>query len=104
MNAEGASQLLKSWSVEVTDEKGVSKYYGPYYTDRASVPGSTILGDNASGNYKIIMTGETVTGRMIKKESSVSLMKKKTVKKRVFAIAFSLISTKQTHWLLMKNS
>lgn len=80
LNAEGASQLLKSWSVEVTDEKGVSKYYGPYYTDRASVPGSTILGDNASGNYKIIMTGETVTGRMIKKESSVSLMKKEDSK------------------------
>lgn len=80
LNAEGASQLMKSWSVEVIDEKGFSKYYGPYYTDRASVPGSTILGDNASGNYKIIMTGETVSGRKIKKESSVSLMKKEDSK------------------------
>ena len=80
MNAEGASQLLKSWSVEVTDERGFSKYYGPYYTDRASVPGSTILGDNVSGNYKIVMTGETVTGRMIKKESAVRLLKKEDSK------------------------
>jgi outer membrane protein OmpA-like peptidoglycan-associated protein len=80
LNAEGASQLMKSWSVEITDEKGFSKYYGPYYTDRASVPGSIILGDNASGNYKITMTGETVTGRMIKKESSVSLIKKEDTK------------------------
>ena len=80
LNAEGASQLLKSWSVEVTDERGFSKYYGPYYTDRASVPGSTILGDNVSGNYKIVMTGETVTGRMIKKESAVRLLKKEDSK------------------------
>lgn len=75
LNTEGASTLMKSWSVEVIDERGLSKYYGPFYTDRASIPGSTILGDNASGNYKIIMTGETVSGRSIKKESSVSLMK-----------------------------
>lgn len=80
LNAEGAGQLLKSWSVEVTDERGFSKYYGPYYTDRASVPGSTILGDNASGNYRIVMTGETITGRMIKKESSVRLLKKEDSK------------------------
>ena len=80
LNAEGASQLLKSWSVEVTDERGFSKYYGPYYTDRASVPGSTILGDNVSGNYKIVMTGETFTGRMIKKESAVRLLKKEDSK------------------------
>lgn len=75
LNAEGASTLMKSWSVQVIDERGFSTYYGPYYTDRASVPGTTILGENASGNYKIIMTGETVSGRAVKKESSVSLIK-----------------------------
>lgn len=75
LNAEGASTLMKSWSVQVIDERGLSTYYGPYYTDRASVPGTTILGENASGNYKIIMTGETVSGRAVKKESSVSLIK-----------------------------
>lgn len=75
LNAEGASTLMKSWSVQVVDERGFSTYYGPYYTDRASVPGTTILGENASGNYKIIMTGETVSGRAVKKESSVSLIK-----------------------------
>ncbi len=79
-NAEGASQSMKSWSVEVIDDKGFSKYYGPYYTDRASVAGSTILGANASGDYKIIMTGENVSGRIIQKESSVRLLKKEESK------------------------
>lgn len=75
MNVEGANESLKSWSVQVTDDRGFSKFYGPYFTDRASIPGKTILGENASGNYKIIMTGETFTGRSVRKESSVSLMK-----------------------------
>jgi outer membrane protein OmpA-like peptidoglycan-associated protein len=75
LNAEGANELLKSWSVQVTDERGFSKFYGPYFTDRASIPGKTILGENNSGNYKIIMTGETFTGRSVRKESSVSLIK-----------------------------
>lgn len=75
LNVEGANDLLKSWSVQVTDDRGFSKFYGPYFTDRASVPGKTILGENNSGNYKIIMTGETFTGRSVRKESSVSLIK-----------------------------
>ncbi|MEO6452610.1 MAG: flagellar motor protein MotB [Ginsengibacter sp.] len=74
-NAEGAGELLKSWSVDVTDEQGTVQHYGPYTTEQASVPGKTILGNSTQGNYKIVMTGETKRGNIIKKESSVSLMK-----------------------------
>ncbi|MBA3828591.1 MAG: OmpA family protein [Taibaiella sp.] len=75
-NAVGASELLSSWAVQVTDEQrgGVQKY-GPYTGDQASVPGKTILGNNTQGNYKVVMTGQTKTGHSIEKESSVSLMK-----------------------------
>jgi outer membrane protein OmpA-like peptidoglycan-associated protein len=74
-NAEGAHDLLKSWSVDVTDEQGAVQHYGPYTSDQASVSGKTILGSNTQGNYKIMMVGQTKSGHTIKKESSVSLMK-----------------------------
>ncbi|MEO6330046.1 MAG: outer membrane beta-barrel protein [Ginsengibacter sp.] len=74
-NAEGADELLNSWSVDVTDEQGNVQHYGPYAKEQASVPGKTILGNSTQGNYKIVMTGETKSGHTIRKESSVSLMK-----------------------------
>lgn len=74
-NAGGADTLLKSWSVNVTDEQGVVQNYGPYYNDQASVTGKTILGNNVEGKYKIEMVGETKSGRTVKKESFVDLKK-----------------------------
>ena len=74
-NTDGANELLKSWSVEVADEQGNAQHYGPYTQDQASVSGKTILGSNTQGNYKILMVGETKSGTIVKKESSVSLMK-----------------------------
>jgi outer membrane protein OmpA-like peptidoglycan-associated protein len=75
-SVDDASELLKSWNVEVTDEQGNVQHYGPYTTDEASVPGKTILGNNTQGNYKIVMIGETKSGHAVRKESSVSLIKK----------------------------
>jgi outer membrane protein OmpA-like peptidoglycan-associated protein len=74
-NADGAGDLLASWSVDVKDEDGTVQHYGPYTTDQASISGKTILGDRTQGNYGIVMRGKTKTGNLIKKESSVSLMK-----------------------------
>jgi outer membrane protein OmpA-like peptidoglycan-associated protein len=74
-NVDGADELLKSWSVEITDEQGNVQHYGPYTRDQESVAGKTILGNNTQGNYKILMTGETKSGHSITKESSVSLVK-----------------------------
>ncbi|MBC7947789.1 MAG: OmpA family protein [Chitinophagaceae bacterium] len=72
----GASETLSAWSVEVTDEKGQVQHFGPYKKNQASVPGNTILGANAQGNYKIVMIGQANSGKTIRKESSVSLMKR----------------------------
>lgn len=77
---DGASEILKSWAVNITDEQGNMQHYGPYTEDHASVPGKTILGNSTQGNYKIVMLGQTNTGRNITKESSVSLMKMNDVK------------------------
>ncbi len=74
-NAAGANELLKSWSVEVTDAQGNVQRYGPYSKDQASIPGKTILGNNVQGDYKIVMIGETTTGQFIKEETNVHLTK-----------------------------
>jgi outer membrane protein OmpA-like peptidoglycan-associated protein len=71
----GADSVLKSWVVDIRDEQGAVQRYGPYTRDEASVPGKTILGTKTQGNYTIVMTGETSTGKTIRKESSVSLLK-----------------------------
>ena len=74
-NAKGAAEILKSWKVEVTDERGTVQHFGPYTKDQASVSGKTILGNNKQGNYRIVMVGESISGKIIREESSVSLIK-----------------------------
>ncbi len=78
--AAGAEEALKSWTVDVTDEQGNANHYGPYTTDQASVPAKTILGNNTAGSYKIMMQGETKTGKIIQKESTLNLVKEEEVK------------------------
>lgn len=73
--AEGASTSFKTWSVELTDEKGTMQSFGPFTGDQASVPGKTILGNDPQGNYKIVMIGQTNAGVTVRKESYVSLIK-----------------------------
>ena len=79
-NADGAAESLKSWTVEVTDERGNVQQYGPYTKDQASVPGKTILGNNTKGTYKILMLGQTKSGHTVRKESFISLVKSDDVK------------------------
>jgi outer membrane protein OmpA-like peptidoglycan-associated protein len=95
-NALGASELLKSWTIEVTDEKGAVQHYGPFTKDQASVPGKTILGNDKQGNYKVVMLGESNTGKTVKAESSVSLLKTDDEKQvgRRYSILFDFDKSK----------
>ena len=81
-NAAGAQDALSSWTVNVTDEQGIAKRYGPYYGDKASIPGKNILGSNTSGNYKVVMLGETKSGEMIQKETTLRLVKSEDPKQQ----------------------
>ncbi len=71
----GADELLDSWKIEVTDDKGTVQHYGPYTNTQASIAGKTILGSRSDGNYKIAMLGETKSGKSIRKESMLTLIK-----------------------------
>jgi outer membrane protein OmpA-like peptidoglycan-associated protein len=72
--AEGAAKLYTSWSMEITDDKGSMQKFGPYYQDKVSLPGKSILGTRPDGNYKVKMIGQTRGGATDIKESSVHLV------------------------------
>ena len=50
-NVPGAEQNLSSWSLEVTDETGAAKQYGPFTTSQERIAGRTILGSQNEGRY-----------------------------------------------------
>lgn len=66
---------FKSWKVDVTDESGVTKTYGPYTRKQESISGNTILGNNAKGKYKFVVTGQTAQGGTVSKESVINLVR-----------------------------
>jgi len=75
LKVDSAKQLLKSWSVDVTDSAGVVQHYGPYTDDQQGIPGKIILGTRQQGDYKVVMLAETNSGVTVKRESMVHLVK-----------------------------
>lgn len=74
-NVDGASDLLKSYTIDVADSRGATRRYGPYYSDKESVSGNTILGSNQQGDYTVTMNGVTKKGASVKKEAKVHLVR-----------------------------
>jgi outer membrane protein OmpA-like peptidoglycan-associated protein len=75
LNVDGAKKQFNSWSINVTDDRGVTQHYGPFTNDQESVPGIAMIGNNPEGNYKITMTGEAKNGTVVTKESTVHLIR-----------------------------
>jgi outer membrane protein OmpA-like peptidoglycan-associated protein len=73
LTASGAGELLKWWSVDITDANGTKQTFGPFARDIITIPGKAILGSNNTGSYTVTMIGETNSGRAVKKESSLNL-------------------------------
>lgn len=74
-NVDGAKNNLKSWSLDLTDERGTVQHYGPFTNEQESMTGASILGNNQSGSYKVVMIGETKSGLTLRKESKVALVR-----------------------------
>lgn len=70
---ERATELLSSWSLEVSDDHGFVQRFGPYSRDQESVPGKSILGSRPEGDFKVVMLGNRKSGKMVRKEGSVHL-------------------------------
>ena len=82
-------QPLKSWNVDVTDEKGVSQHFGPYKRNQESISGNTILGANQKGKYNFVVTGKTPEGLTVRKESTINLVRNEELKEE--ALRFSIL-------------
>ncbi|WP_243732464.1 OmpA family protein [Pedobacter metabolipauper] len=70
---EKANEVLKSYTIDLTDQNGTVQHFGPFTKGQESIPGKTILGSNATGDYKVVMLGTTKGGATIRKESNVHL-------------------------------
>jgi outer membrane protein OmpA-like peptidoglycan-associated protein len=107
VNVGGAREQLKSWSIDLTDEQGSIKRYGPFTQDRASIPGQTILGNAATGNYKVNLIGESKSGMMINKSTSLRLVRQDdTIEKGYrYSILFDFDQTKtiQAYSTFLRN-
>jgi len=77
VDVSGAKDAFKSWSVEITDQKGVKQFFGPFTSEHENISAETLLKDNESGTYRLVMTGEMKTGQMVTKESTFNLMREK---------------------------
>ncbi len=76
----GASELLASWSLELRDETGNVQHFGPFTRDYEHISGKSILGDRTKSDYKVVMVGQTKSGKMVRKEGSLSLLRKEAPK------------------------
>lgn len=65
---------MKTWSLNIEDSNGVSQNFGPYTKGSVSIPGKAILGTRPEGTYKVKMTGTTVNGDIIEKETSTHMV------------------------------
>lgn len=73
-NVAGAREAFTSWSLELTDEKGKTQYFGPYTQENISIPGKSILGVRPQGDFKVAMIGQTKSGKTVRKETSVHMV------------------------------
>lgn len=88
-NAPGAKEAYSSWSLEITDEKGNVQRIGPSTKDRENISGNAILGDRSQGTYKVVMLAQTKSGKSVRKESSVNLVRREEPKKE--AVRYSIL-------------
>jgi len=71
---EGANEAFKSWSLEIKDDKGKVQNFGPYTSERVTIPGKSILGDRPEGTYNVTMKGITQSGNVIQKSENVKMV------------------------------
>jgi len=72
-NTGSANKDFTSWSVIVTDNKGVKQNFGPFIQEKVSIPGKEIMGSKAAGNYKVQMIGTRTDGSKVSKDTTVNM-------------------------------
>jgi outer membrane protein OmpA-like peptidoglycan-associated protein len=68
-NAKGANEAFTSWFIQVQDETGKSRSFGPYQEESTSLSSESILGTRPEGNFTVKMIGHTKNGETITKKT-----------------------------------
>ncbi|MEX2596237.1 MAG: OmpA family protein [Salibacteraceae bacterium] len=55
--ADGSDAEFTSWSLELSDEQGKVRTYGPFETESVAIAGKVILGNRPEGKFKATMIG-----------------------------------------------
>lgn len=66
-------ESLKSWTLEIKDDKGTIQNFGPFITNEESIAGNSILDNRKSADYKVTMRGTTTGNKLIVRESNLHL-------------------------------
>jgi outer membrane protein OmpA-like peptidoglycan-associated protein len=85
----GTNESVKSWTIQVTDEKGTVRNFGPFTKEEAYISGNAVLGERSEGNYKVVMLAQTEDGHTIRKESKLHLVRPAASKEE--ALRFSVL-------------
>jgi outer membrane protein OmpA-like peptidoglycan-associated protein len=73
INTTGSRAAYKSWMLEVIDDNGRVQNFGPYTSEQVRLPGKSILGTRAEGDYKMTMIGQTNSGETERKTTTKRL-------------------------------
>jgi outer membrane protein OmpA-like peptidoglycan-associated protein len=90
-SAPGAA-VLASWNLEITDDSGKMRRFGPYTGERQAIPATLLLGERARGAYEVVLTGKTPGGTPLRRKGAFSLSRRHEGIQRTmrYAILFDL--------------
>jgi len=72
-STENAQEPLSSWSLKLTDEKGVVQNFGPFSKDFVKIPTRLVLGDKAEAYFNILVSGQSKNLITINKDTTIHI-------------------------------
>lgn len=73
-NVAGSKEVFSTWFLELKDENGKVKKFGPYTEDKVIISRKLILQNQKQGNFNVKMTGTTLTGKTVVKDATVYIL------------------------------
>lgn len=70
----GSEEIFTSWTLQLKDERGKTKNYGPYTESKVRIPITKVLDGQPEGDYKVSLTGTAKSGNTIVKETTVHVV------------------------------
>ncbi|MBC5833817.1 hypothetical protein G6N05_02865 [Flavobacterium sp. F372] len=74
INVAGSKEVFSTWFLELKDDNGKVKKFGPYIEDKVIISRKLILQNQKQGNFNVKMTGTTLTGKTVVKDATVYIL------------------------------